>query len=357
MSSLSAGIVFERLLPILENLAAESKPVDVHELNFATGMDFMTAYIFGIQNGSNFLQDVEARQTWLAMYQSRRPYYFWILEFPRLTKLVWFWNNLRTYTTSSWLDVMDKKIESSCMQMCHAVRSTLKSALPSSPTAPSRATAPVVYTQLAQFSSDKGPQTPSTFPPDLAIASELLDHEIAGHETIGITLTYYFHQLSQRPSLQASLRAELLSLDPALKYPSEDKSLPHPRSIDALPLLHATLMETLRRYVVAPGPQPRVTPKTPTSLVGSPPLPAGVIVSANAYTLHRNEEVFPDPESWLPERWLNQTKEQMDNMMRWFWAFGSGGRMCIGNHFAIQGIYALNDGRHSVCQDHTQNCY
>jgi unspecific monooxygenase len=336
MSSLSAGIVFERLFPILESLAAESTPVNIHELNFATGMDFMTAYLFGMPNGSNFLQDVKARQTWLAVYQSWRPYYFWASEFPRLAKLMWFWKNLRAYTTSSWLDVMDNKLESTCMQMCHAVRSTLKSALPSSPAAPSRATAPVVYNQLAKPSSDKGPQPPFPFPQDLAIASELLDHEIAGHETIGITLTYYFHQLSQRPSLQASLRAELLSLDPALKYPSEAKSLPHPRSIDALPLLHATLMETLRRYVVAPGPLPRVTPKTPTSLAGSPPLPAGVIVSANAYCLHRNEEVFPDPESWLPERWLNQSKEQTDNMMRWFWAFGSGGRMCIGSNFAMQ---------------------
>lgn len=335
MSRLSEGIVFERLLPILGNLAAESTPVNVHELNFAIGMDFITAYLFGMQNGSNFLQHVKARQEWLEIFQSRRPYAFWASELPELVTFTWLLNNIRLHTTPSWVEFMDKKLESSCMEMCDAAKASLKPALSTGPADPTRTTHPVVYSQLSQSIL----KTPSAFPQDLAIASELLDHVGAGHETTGISLTYYLHQLSRRPSLQASLRAELLTLSPTLELPSRAKSLPSPRSIDALPLLHATLMETLRRYTAIPGPQPRVTPRTPTSLAGSPPLPAGVRVSANAYCLHRNQDVFPDPEAWLPERWLDQTKERADEMMRWFWAFGSGGRMCIGSHFSMQGIY------------------
>lgn len=74
------------------------------------------------------------------------------------------------------------------------------------------------------------------------------------------------------------------------------------------------------------------------------PLPPGVRVSAQAYSLHRNEDVFPDAERWDPERWLidarkdpKQEQDRLKEMMRWFWAFGSGGRMCFGNHFALLG--------------------
>lgn len=342
MSILSEAIVLERLLPILGNLSAQSTPINVHEFNFAIGMDFVTAYLFGVQNGSNFLQDVKARQAWLAIFQSRRPYAFWASELPELLTFAWLLDKIRAQVTPSWLEFMDKKLESSCVEMCNAAESSLKSTLSATPGAPTRTTKPVVYNQLSQSYSATLPQNPATNPQGLAIASELLDHLGAGHETTGVSLTYYLHQLSQRPSLQASLRAELLTLTPTLGHPSMAQSLPLPRSIDALPLLHATLMETLRRYTAIPGPQPRITPTAPTSLAGSPPLPAGVRVSANAYCLHRNKEIFPDPESWLPGRWLDQTKERTEEMMRWFWAFGSGGRMCIGSHFAIQGIYVQN---------------
>ena len=344
LSSLSEGIIFERLLPIIENLVAESTPVNVHELNFAIGMDFITAYLFGMQNGSNFLQHVKVRQEWLTIFQSRRPYTFWAAELPGLVTFTWLLSNTRFHITPSWVDVMDKKLEKSCMEMCDAAKASLKAALPTDPADPTRTTHPVVYNQLSQSNG----KNPSAFPQDLAIASELLDHMGAGFETTGVCMTYYLHQLSRRPTLQASLRAELLSLTPTLELPSIAKSLPSPRSIDALPLLHATLMETLRRYTPIPGSQPRVTPRTPTSLAGSPPLPAGVRVSASAYCLHRNKEVFPDPEA----RWLNQTKERTDEMMRWFWAFGSGGRMCIGSHFSMQGIYLYPKEKHhqlSVC--------
>lgn len=123
------------------------------------------------------------------------------------------------------------------------------------------------------------------------------------------------------------------------KISADDVSTP--RKIDALPFLHACLMETLRIHAAIPGPQPRITPSTPTSLVGSLPLPGGVRVSAQAYTLHRNADIFPEPEKWKPERWVDASEEEKAEMGRWFWAFGSGGRMCVGSHFAVQGMFFL----------------
>jgi hypothetical protein len=68
--------------------------------------------------------------------------------------------------------------------------------------------------------------------------------------------------------------------------------------------------------------------------------------------MHLNEKVFSDAGSFLPERWLSDGKEESVNrikeMNRWFWAFGSGGRMCIGNHFATHSRF------HHLCLMLTQ---
>lgn len=120
------------------------------------------------------------------------------------------------------------------------------------------------------------------------------------------------------------------------------------KTIDALPFLEACLLETLRLNAPIPGPQPR-TPTSPSQLslgVGGQTviIPPDTRVSAQAYSLHRNPDVFPDPERWDPERWLidesaprEDEEERLKEMHRWFWAFGSGGRMCFGSNFALLG--------------------
>jgi cytochrome P450 len=213
-------------------------------------------------------------------------------------------------------------------------------------------TRPVVYEQLLDHLSpsfDK--HTNSKEQLHLTVASELMDHMIAGTEAQGWSLTYIFHQLSQHPEFQSALRGELLSLSPKLLYPSpssaRDQEYHHPNGniklpsfhdIDALPLLESIILETLRLYPAVPGSQPRITPTgSPASICGYHKFPSGVRISAQAYSLHRNEDIFPDPEAWRPRRWINTNKKERDEMMRWFWTFGSGGRMCSGNHLAMLG--------------------
>ncbi|MCJ1342656.1 hypothetical protein MMC31_000843 [Peltigera leucophlebia] len=329
LRELSQEIIFGRLLPIIESSAADQRPLDVLDLNLASTMDLMTAYFFGFSNSTNFLQDPNSRREFFNLYHSRKQYIFWPGE---LFSLLSFLGRFKTLLIPQWIDTANQALEDWCLKMC----SSAKSSSSVQPTKESIQTCAVIYNSLSQplLSS---PKTSSAPEHDAIIASEALDQIGAGHETSGITLTYFMHELSQRPSLQSLLRTELLTLSPPIQYPSyiTQHSLPSSRSLDTLPLLQATLMETLRLHAPIPGPQPRLTPPTPTALANSPPLPAGVRVSANAHCLHRNPEVFPNPEAWRPERWLDAKKEAQDEMMRWFWAFGSGGRMCIGRHFAM----------------------
>ena len=174
----------------------------------------------------------------------------------------------------------------------------------------------------------------------LSIASEMLDQLAAGHKTSGTTLTYLSWELSHDISLQDKLRAELLGLDPNMLFSNSPRQIPDSKDLDALPLLHAVLMETLRLHTPVPGNQPRMTPY-PSCTLGTYEVPGGVRVGAQAYSVHRNAELYPDPEKWDPTRWLNDenvySEEQRKERDRWFWAFNSGGRTCVGSNFAMHG--------------------
>jgi len=196
---------------------------------------------------------------------------------------------------------------------------------------------PVIYESLEQGIAKHGSPRPSD-EMDKTIASETLDSVIAGHETTDLTIAYLTYELSLRPNLQAKLREEVRSLSPPIYFAStSEHELPVARSIDALPLLDAVIQETLRHYPAAPAPLPRVTPRGGTTVEGHITIPGSVRISACAYALHRNADVFPEPESWKPERWLDADQKQLVEMRRWSFAFGSGARICLGQHFALQG--------------------
>lgn len=167
-------------------------------------------------------------------------------------------------------------------------------------------------------------KTDLTYP----IASEVLDHLAAGFDTSGITLVYVVHQLSTHPDIQARLQTELLGLSPPVLL-SSAPTLPNPKALDALPLLHAIIMETLRLHSAIPGPQPRFTPAQGCRLGPKEQdyfVPGGVRVSASAGLLHANEDVYERAGEWLPERWLGledlDEEKRRDMESRWFWAFG-----------------------------------
>lgn len=97
--------------------------------------------------------------------------------------------------------------------------------------------------------------------------------------------------------------------------------------IDKLPYLDAVIRETLRLYAPLPASEPRSLATDCT--IDGYKIPARTTVNMSPYSLHRNAEVFEDPLKFNPERWFDEA-DKVALMNRWFWAFSSGGRMCIG---------------------------
>lgn len=328
----SNAIIFDRLLPILDEAAKSGKPVDVHDVNQGLTMDFVSAYLFGLPNGTNLLQDDSVRKHWLHLYMCRKPFEFYSQEVPYLDGWL---RRIGLRVIPKYCDDANAMLDSWALELCDRAEQISSSTKPG--------TEPIVYKQLKQ-SLDKhflkqGEVQPDKAQQRLDIACELYDQLTAGFETSAVGLTYLFWQLSRHPEVQDRLRAELLTLDPPISYP-KSADLPPAKSIDSLPLLEAIVTETLRLHAPIPGIQPRVTPSPSCTLAGYADIPPNTRVNAQAYSLHRNPTVFPDPETWQPKRWLEDENSHADleERRRWFWAFGSGGRMCVGSNLALQGM-------------------
>ncbi|KAK5958675.1 hypothetical protein OHC33_000518 [Knufia fluminis] len=369
----SQRLLKDRFLPLIEALANSGEEADIHEINNAFTMDFMTAYQFGISQSTNFTQNAEVRKKYLHLYHSRRDWQFISSEIPPFFRKML--QRLGVSLYPAFIHKANEWLEDWSKSMCDAADQYLRSLEGSSTNAGDE---PLVFKQFKTgllslrqkdptaglevhphldegMNFTRGLTSSNKIIPDehttlLEVYSDMVDQLAAGHETSGLALTYLYYELAKHPEIQDRLHAGLTSLSPQITWPPSDASaslnLPSTKSIDSLPYLHATIMETLRLHAPIPGMQPRITPSTPGGVSLGPPgtkhhytgLPANIRVSAMAYTLHKIPEVFPDPESFNPDRWLNSSEEHLTEMNRHFWAFGSGGRMCIGRHLAMQEI-------------------
>ncbi|KAI1343075.1 cytochrome P450 [Xylariaceae sp. FL0016] len=337
----SDAIFNTRLMPLLEKSILETrKPhgLDVHSLFCAVAMDFISAYAFGISRGANFIQKKAQREHWLKLYTTRKGHGFFYQELPKLSRIA---GCIGIRLTPAWADDANRELELWCKELSDA---TIRDLNADRSVRIDSADDPVVIRALLsgfeKEEREKGVDSPiySTvvLDPELSVASEIFDHILAGQETTGVALTYLSHHLSQSPDLQHQLRTELLSLEPNMKLRGGKVAIPNSKQLDNLPILHAVIMETIRRYAPAGGPEPRVTPSSGCRL-GVYEIPPGTRVSASAYNLHRNEDAFSNPEKWDHSRWLIGTAN--DNLKtdasRQFWGFSSGGRMCLGSNFAM----------------------
>lgn len=116
------------------------------------------------------------------------------------------------------------------------------------------------------------------------LACEARTYIIAGSDTTAVTMTYLTWVLCKRYDIQARMIEEVSGLPDDFK--EED--------LKRLPFLDNVIKETLRLYGAAPGGLPRMPPKGGFEVNGMV-VPESATVSTQAYTLHRDPQIFPEP--------------------------------------------------------------
>jgi cytochrome P450 len=143
---------------------------------------------------------------------------------------------------------------------------------------------------------------------DLELRDELMTLLLAGHETTATALSWTLERLVRHPGALGRLEAEV-------------------RGGDEDAYLDAVIKETLRLRPVVPAVGRYLT--APLE-IGPHTLPAGVHVNLSIYLLHRRPDLYPDPLSFRPERFL----ERPAGTYEWI-PFGGGVRRCLGASFAL----------------------
>jgi len=153
---------------------------------------------------------------------------------------------------------------------------------------------------------------------DAELLDEMFTLLMAGQETTATSLAWVFYHLLRHPDALARLRAELGRV--VGSGPVEAQHLPQ------LEYLDAVTKESARLTPVATNVMRRLHAP---ARIGGLDLPAGVSVSASIYATHHRPDLWPDPERFLPERFLG-TRPSPNT----FFPFGGGVRRCLGAAFA-----------------------
>ncbi|KAL7914400.1 cytochrome P450 [Trichoderma velutinum] len=147
----------------------------------------------------------------------------------------------------------------------------------------------------------------------------------AGSGTTSTTLTYLLYALSKpgHEQFQEKLHEEVIQI-------SKDEKM---SVIRTLPYLNAVIKETMRLYPTIISSLPRVLENS--LIVDGHLLPVGTVVNMQNYIHHRDPTVYPEPETFNPERWLNSTRDMEAALT----PFSIGRRGCVGQNLAWDELY------------------
>ncbi|KAI0631045.1 O-methylsterigmatocystin oxidoreductase [Trametes polyzona] len=113
--------------------------------------------------------------------------------------------------------------------------------------------------------------------------------------------------------------------------------LPEFSDRDALPYVNAIVKEVIRWHSVVPlGVAHRVMEEDE---YGGYCIPAGSIVIPNAWAMSRDPEAYPDPDAFIPERFMTKGEYGSDTRDPEKFQFGFGRRICPGRHFANDSLF------------------
>ncbi|EGW13999.1 Cytochrome P450 11B1, mitochondrial [Cricetulus griseus] len=151
-----------------------------------------------------------------------------------------------------------------------------------------------------------------------AIQANSLELTAGSVDTTSVPLVMTCFELARNPDVQQALRQESLAAEARIAANPQ-------RALTDLPLLQAAIKETLRLYPVAAFLERIICSDL---VLQNYHVPAGTVLHMSVYSMGRNPAVFPRPERYTPQRWLER-KRSFQHL-----AFGFGLRQCLGKRLA-----------------------
>ncbi|KIX09580.1 uncharacterized protein Z518_00660 [Rhinocladiella mackenziei CBS 650.93] len=163
------------------------------------------------------------------------------------------------------------------------------------------------------------------------LADEAVVLIIAASDTSSTVMSGLAHYLARYPDCFAKLKSEIRTTF------SQVDDIRHGPLLASCSYLKACVEEALRMSPGVPGYLPRQNAEP--AVVDGRVVPAGAQVGIPMWSMHRREDIFPEPCVFRPERWLGLTEEQSEKQRAAFMPFSIGPRGCVGKGMAYFTIY------------------
>ncbi|KAL8942538.1 MAG: hypothetical protein Q9211_001349 [Gyalolechia sp. 1 TL-2023] len=157
---------------------------------------------------------------------------------------------------------------------------------------------------------------------------------VAGSETSGNALTQLHYQLLANPEKLVQLQRELRENAP------EDIADMKWQDLRKLTYLTACIEETLRLAHTTIHRLARFAPKKGLRYkdydIPAGDIPSKTSVSMSTYFTHMDPDLFPNPNEFIPERWLSPEAKALSKYVS---PFSKGPRICLGIELAYAELY------------------
>jgi cytochrome P450 len=202
----------------------------------------------------------------------------------------------------------------------HALNESLYALIRARRAAPAAARGEDVLAELLNASHEDGRPLA-----DAEIRDALVTLILAGHDTTSIALAWALERIVSRPDVLGRVTDELRA--------AAGGALPGAEHLPRLEYLDAAIRESLRVRTILPFVVRLV--KRPF-VAGGREYPPGVVLAPCNHLVHRRPDLYPEPEAFRPERFLERRYAGHE----WF-PFGGGNRTCLGMAFALYEMKAV----------------
>jgi cytochrome P450 len=166
---------------------------------------------------------------------------------------------------------------------------------------------------------------------DTQIRDEAMTIFLAGHETTANAMAWTWHLLGTAPEVEARLHGELTAVLAGRTPTMED--------VAKLEWTRAVVAESMRLFPPAWIMGRRALE---AHTIGGHTIEPRALVVMSQWVVHRDPRWWPEPERFMPERWLTDgrrepgvgNRESNERPKYSYFPFGGGTRVCIGEAFA-----------------------
>jgi cytochrome P450 len=151
---------------------------------------------------------------------------------------------------------------------------------------------------------------------------------VAGYESSGLSLAWFWYLVAQHPEVVARLEDEV---DGVL-----GGQIPTFEHRSQLPYMEMVFQEVLRLY---PPVWVMTRRAAHSTTLGGQAVSAGTFLLISPWLAQRHPEYFPDPECFRPDRWADGLSQRLPRFA--YFPFSAGSRVCPGANFAMHELMLI----------------